>query len=104
MTRDEYKQKITKALGFASPEHQASMSELLTELSDDYESVLTDSESASEKVTELTKNNETLRAVNAKLFLKVGEVPKDVPKTTEQEEDIPNVTFESLFNDKGELI
>lgn len=106
MTRDEHKQKITKLMGFASAEHQAAMSEILTELSEDYERVLTDSEGTSARVQELTANNETLRAVNAKLFLKVGEVPNNppTPPTPEGDPEPPAITIESLFNDKGELI
>lgn len=106
MTRDEHKQKIAKLMGLVSPDNQATMSEILTELSEDYEQVLTASEGHSARVQELTANNETLRAVNAKLFLKVGEVPKDPPQPSEPTTDPepPTITFESLFNDKGELI
>ena len=106
MTRDEHKQMIAKLMGLATPENQATMSEILTELSEDYEQVLTDSEGHSETIRTLTANNETLRAVNAKLFLRVGEVPKDPPPTDPPTGDPepPTITFESLFNEKGELI
>ena len=105
MTRDEHKQIVNKLMGMATPENQGAMSEILSELSEDYEKVLTDSESATARVSELTANNETLRSVNAKLFLKVGEVPKPEPQPSEpQGEPKPSITYESLFNDKGELI
>ena len=94
-------------LGLVNADHQARASEILASLSDDYESVLSESEGRETRVNELTANNETLRAVNAKLFLKVGEVqntpPKD-PTPPSEDPDKPKLTFESLFNDKGELI
>lgn len=105
MTRDEHKQIITQLMGMVTPENQAKASDILTNLSEDYEQTLTASESANSKVEELTANNETLRSVNAKLFLKVGEIPKGEPATEPKEEpEIPTISIDSLFNDKGELI
>lgn len=107
MKREDHKKLITEMLGLVNADHQARASELLTTLSDDYETVLTESEGHANRVTELTANNETLRAVNAKLFLKVGEVPNNPPNDPTpptEDPDKPTITFESLFNDKGELI
>lgn len=107
MTRDEHRRLVNEMLGLVGADHQARASELLTTLSDDYESVLTESEGHATRVSELTANNETLRAVNAKLFLKVGEVPNTPPNDPtppSDEPDTPKITFESLFNDKGELM
>lgn len=107
MERSEHKKLIQEMLGMVNPDNQARASEILTTLSDDYETVLSESEDSANRVTELTANNETLRSVNAKLFLKVGEVTPTTPKDQEpslDESNIPNITFESLFNDKGDLI
>ena len=76
MTRDEHKNIVNRLLAMATPENQANASDLLTQLTDDYEKTLTDFEAATANVTQLTANNETLRQVNAKLFLKVGETDR----------------------------
>lgn len=106
MTRDEHKAAINRLLGMVSPEHQADASELLTNLSQDYEQTLTTSEQAAANVETLTANFEHLREVNAKLFLQVptGKVnePTTHPEPVKQPETPPS--FESLFNEKGELI
>lgn len=107
MKREEHKTKLNELLKLVTPENQASASEILTGLSEDYEQLLSESESASERVSELTANNETLRAVNAKLFLKVGATDKESPhtETTEPQVESENIiTFDKLFDEKGELI
>ena len=107
MTRDEHRKLVNEMLGMVGADHQARASELLTTLSDDYETVLSESEGYANRVNELTEKNETLRDVNTKLFLKTGEKPKDPPKDPtppSDEPDTPKITFESLFNDKGELM
>lgn len=108
MTRDEHKAIIQELLTLASNDNQARTSELLTQLSDDYDETLTNFETSESRITELIDNNEKLRDVNSKLFLKVGEIPK---KTSQDESNHDNnneedekLEFESLFNEKGELI
>lgn len=107
MKREEHRSIISQLLGMVANDNQARASELLTNLSDDYEQVLTTSEQASANVETLTRNNETLREVNAKLFLRVGETEKSIKTQAEipdkQEEDKP-LSFDNLFNEKGELI
>ena len=107
MTRDEHKQAIRDLMGMIASEHQARASELLTNLSDDYEQTLTASEQATANVQTLTQNNETLRAVNAKLFLRVGETEKETHKQEtnhdKQKEEEKTLSFDDLFNEKGEL-
>lgn len=105
MTREELKALVQELMGFSTPDHQARASEILTTISEGFETVLTASEQAQTRVSELTANNETLRDVNAKLFLKVGtkadhKTDPEPPKQTEPE----NIGFDTLFNDKGELI
>lgn len=105
MTRDEHKALTVELLQIAGTENQARVSEILTNLSDDYEETLTSLETSETNVSELTKNNEALRKVNADLFLKVGNsIPN--PKTEPPGDDTPPEvkTFDSLFNEKGELI
>lgn len=108
MTFEEFKTACSEVLSLATPETQARTSELLTTLSDGFELLTTENATNAEKVTELTNNNETLRAVNAKLFLKVGEIPKETPApqtpTPEEESGLAPVDFATLFNEKGELL
>lgn len=106
MTRDEFKQKMNGLIGCVASEHQATASETLAELSEGFESVFNENEDNKSKITELTANNENLRRVNTKLFLKVGEIPKGDPTpapTPEGDPEPEKISFESLFNDKGEL-
>lgn len=108
MTRDEHKEIIQKLMTMVNADNQASASELLTNLSNDYEETLTSLETSKSDVEKLTSNNETLRDVNAKLFLKVGST--DIKKNEENKENENNQnddkvqSFDDLFNDKGELI
>jgi hypothetical protein len=103
MTREELKQLVTELIGYSSAENQARTSEILTSISEGFDTVLNDSEQAQTRVSELTANNETLRRVNADLFLKVGaKAPVDADPTP----DVPDepVSYDTLFNEKGELI
>ena len=107
MTRDEMRQHITEIMGCATPEKQARVSELLTELSEGFETLLSEGEQHQNQITELTNNNETLRTVNAKLFLKVGATEREthVNEPTPVEPPVENkITFDQLFNEKGELL
>lgn len=111
MTRDEHKNIVNQLLTMVTPETQANASSLLTQLTEDYEKTLTEFETATDNVSRLTANNETLRSVNAELFLKVGTSSKDtnkdnnpMDKGNEGEGDEETLTFEALFNEKGDLI
>lgn len=105
MTREEHKKAIEKLLGMVSADHQADASELLTTLSEDYETTLTNSETVTNENTNLKANVEKLRKVNTDLFLKVGTPTKGKPtEETENKSDIPDIGFDKLFNEKGELI
>lgn len=108
MTRDEHKAMVQKMLAMVTPENQAGASEILTQLSDDYEKTLTESETLTKANETLTANNEKLRQVNADLFLKVGTTKTETHN--EQQNNADNqgnekpLPFEALFNEKGELI
>lgn len=105
-TREEITADIQEILGFATAENQARMSELLTGLSNEFDTVLTASEEAEKRAKTLSENNEHLRKVNTDLFLQVGRVPNkgDKPDNNQIESDLPDITFDKLFNEKGELI
>ena len=94
-------------LAMVTPENQATASELLTSLTEDYSEVTNNLAVQTKSVAELTANNETLRDVNAKLFLKVGssEPPKVKPITDpdNQESVITPKSFDDLFTENGEL-
>lgn len=106
MTRDEHRQRINALLDMVGADNQAEASEILTELSEDYDETLTTSETLTTENTALKEKNEKLRSVNADLFLKVG-TPADPNKGKNPEshnkndDDIPS--FDTLFNEKGEL-
>lgn len=109
MKREEHSKIIKDLLTMVSADNQANASELLTQLSDDYEETLTNYETATNSVNDLTIKNERLREVNAELFLKVGTNKKeenengngdDNDNGAEKEE----MSFDDLFNEKGELI
>ena len=108
MTRNEHKEIVTKMLGMVTPENQATASELLTQLTDDYEKTLTTSETLTADNEKLKADFENMRAVNAKLFLRVGETDKllhnDNQDNANNEDDENKLTYEALFNEKGELI
>lgn len=107
MTRDEHKAEIQKLFGMIAPDHQAAASEILNGLSNDYETTQNTLDNANANVQTLTQNNENLRAANTKLFLQLGSTPKpeDKPgKNPPPTQDEKPLTFESLFNEKGDLI
>lgn len=108
MTRDEHKAEIQKLFGMIAPDHQAAASEILNGLSNDYESTQSTLETANANVQTLTQNNENLRAANTKLFLQLGSTPKPEDKPgkapAQNSPEEKKLTFESLFNEKGELI
>lgn len=108
MTREEHNQIIQQMIGLVTPENQANASKLLTQLSEDYEQTLTTSETLTKNNETLTANNEKLREVNAELFLKVGTTKKDGNNENNEGqgegEQENNLTFDALFNEKGDLL
>lgn len=106
MKREEHKELVQKIMANAG--NQAELSMLLTQLSEDYEKVLTESETATTNVTNLTTDNENLRRVNMELFLKVGHTKQDNPADDKggnptDNGGIPELTFEKLFDENGGL-
>lgn len=105
MTRQEHQTAIQSVLKLVGAENQAAASELLTSISDGFEQVISDLETANTNVSTLTDNNEKLRAVNSKLFLRVGEIVKEDLKPTEDTTPTENkkIDYSTLFDDKGGL-
>lgn len=104
LTREQIKSKFNEMLGFVTPENQASATEIMTSLNDEFDAILTESENIATKNQELTLNNEKLRSVNADLFLKVGVTDKNAQQTDKQD-DVPEaISYDTLFNDKGDLL
>ena len=108
MDRNEMTNTINQLLTMVAADHQATASEMLTTLREGYEETLTNYETASADLLKANQNVEHLRAVNTKLFLKVGEQEKDINQPNQPQKDIeqpepPALTYEALFNEKGEL-
>jgi hypothetical protein len=80
-------------------EDQGKVSELLTALSDDYGTINAEHDLAIGEAERLKKDNESLRDVNMRLFLKVGVIPKDEPKPIEE---VEKPDFVALWNNKKE--
>ena len=106
MTREEHKGIVNQLLQMVTPEQQAAARGLLVQLADDYGGTLDTLEQANANVATLTENNEALRKVNADLFMRVGQTIPDAKKENENndQQDDDQLTFEALFNEKGELL
>ena len=105
MERSEHTNLIHQLNGFINPEHVADASEILTRLSEDYETVLTEQETLTNTNNELTERNNRLRDVNGELMLKVG-VPKEQAKETKSQTQTNNenkLSYDDLFDEKGSL-
>lgn len=78
---------------------------LITEITEEIGNVYDSNETLTASNKQFESDNETLRSANMKLFLKVGgsEKTKTIDKTVEEPEK-PQLKFENLFNEKGELI
>ena len=81
----------------------ANVSEMVTQLAENYAGVLADAAVNTEQITTLKKKqNEDLIQQNMKLFLKIGqgEPQDDTPKL---EEERPVLKFDDLVNDNGHI-
>ena len=106
MERTEHTNLIQSLGNMINPDNQAEATAILTQLSEDYGVVLDENANFKSSNEELTNKNDELRKANADLFLKVGNTNTNNKKSMDEKEtkgdEIP--TFESLFNEKGELI
>lgn len=93
MTREEHTKLIREIRNSLNDEGK--VTDLLTQLSDDYEATLTTVENVQSDAEAIRKANESLRDTNMRLFLKVGSDPKDEPPVEETEE----LSSEELLKD-----
>ena len=93
MTREEHTKLIREIRNSLNDEGK--VTDLLTQLSDDYEATLTTVENVQSDAEAVRKANESLRDTNMRLFLKVGSDPKDEPPVEETEE----LSSEELLKD-----
>ena len=112
MTIEEHKNIITEIA--TNLNDQAKVTSLLADLSKDYSEISSKLDTANTSVVDLTKTNEELRSANMKLFTQIGsseqpsavldEPNKDNPTSeSENTNDNKELTYENLFNEKGEL-
>ena len=97
MKPEEFKQKTAEIL--ANLTDQAKVSELLTELTEDYDSETIVKSTAIATAEKLNADNEKLRQANMNLFLKVGE---QAPKEEKQKQDT-TPKYDDLFTESGDL-
>ena len=95
----EIVQNLRKLMTTEKPDI-AQITDLLSTLSEDYGTQIATVSDFSLKNEKLVNDNVKLQNVNMELFLKVGQT---VPTTTENK-PIETPKFETLFNEKGELI
>lgn len=99
MTRDELLQEIT-AIG--AIEDGAERRNRLTALSDEVRTVCEANETLTATNNTLTENNKKLQEYNMELFLRVGK-QQNTPKAEPAPEEGSGLSYENLFNEKGEL-
>lgn len=100
MTKEEHTQAIQDIRKLVNDE-DGKITELLTNLSDDYGKILAENSDYQLKNEKLKNDNEKLRDTNMRLFLKVGSPKESEEKSEEKEEE--KLTFENLFDEKGDL-
>lgn len=99
MTLDEMLQKMTD---IGTAEDDASRRAIITEVSDEIKTVFGTVDTLTESKNKLDADNKKLQEYNMQLFLKVGGQKKQ-EVTPEGDEPDKNLTYENLFNEKGEL-
>lgn len=105
MDRADFQTAIELIREMVQPERQADASEMLISLSEGFNTVLDANETIQAENEHFKSDNERLRKVNTDLFLKVGAENKSVNNGAPQnikEDETPS--FDSLFNEKGDLI
>lgn len=101
MTKEEHTQAIQDIRKLVNDD-DGKITELLTNLSDDYGKILAENSDFQLKNEKLKNDNEKLRDTNMRLFLKVGS-PKEESEEKPEEKEEEKLTFENLFDEKGEL-
>lgn len=101
MTREEFNNTASEIL--ANISDSGKVSELLDTLRTGFNEEVTKGETAAANVTDLTAKNENLQAANMALFLKTGETAATGESGESEEDDETNLSYDDLFNEKGEL-
>lgn len=101
MTKEEHQEIVKQIMGNLSD--QGKVSELLTNLSEDYGVVITESETNKTLAEQTQKDMDNLREYNMKLFLKLGEQNSGIKENEQQEPQQKELTFDSLFDESGNL-
>ncbi len=81
---------------------EGKVSELLTEIADDYGKVTTDLTTAQQELQRVKEANDRLKEQNMNLFLKIGGNPETPPPPKDDDEG-KRRDFNSLFDEKGRL-
>lgn len=97
LTKEEFQARITE---IGTCEDEAERRELLAKLSEDGSGIYDDYTTAETARATAAADNEKLREANMKLFLRVGDHKE--PETPAKE-TTPDLKYENLFNEKGEL-
>lgn len=84
-------------------EDAAQMRTALAEMCDDVTAVFDSNEELTTQNQQFATDNESLRSANMRLFLQVGEQRKPDEPTPEPPKPV-KMSFDSLFDDKGNII
>lgn len=101
MTKEEHTKAIQEIRKLVQDD-DGKITELLTNLSDAYGEIIAENSDYQLKNEKLKNDNEKLRDTNMRLFLKVGS-PKEESEEKPEEKEEEKLTFENLFDEKGEL-
>lgn len=96
MERDELMQLLAGLRGDGT---DSAREELITQIGEGINSVFDDTDRLRSSNGEYIRANEQLRAANMKLFMQIGEAPKENPNEKEDGEQ-KKLTFEDLFKEE----
>lgn len=97
---------INKLKEIGTVEDEAQRRDILSELTEEVDSIFTNYDNVLEEDKKLKEENEKLTEYNRKLFMRVGidKTPEQVDKDTTGEEPVKEPRrFEDLFDEKGNL-
>lgn len=103
MTREEFSEKSATIL--SDIEDRGAVSTTLDDLRANYYEVVQHAEDVEAERDRLKEENDKLQAANMELFLRVGKTGTAEPEPEEETEpEEPALSYDDLFDDKGELI
>lgn len=98
MTRDELLQKLTE---IGTTDDAAQRRQMITEVTDEVKGVYDSNETLTTANTKFEADNKKLQEYNMQLFLRVGGQQKQ--KEPEEQTQTEELTYEKLFDEKGEI-